>query len=541
MKTTLKVFIVFFINCLLASLAGCSEDDPDQGENPRGNEVQIVPSVAVDLPTDPGEVGLVVDTREFFRKGYVPAKAGITFAEFPELSTILDIDPVTNLAILIFENENLSDEQKVAFTQGTAVDIRILDNSSSEMITYSNGSQILNDTNEPLVLSTTLPERDVPILISDMVSYLLQPYNQEGVITTTCSSCMPIAAWQANQSKQGFYFEPVADKPDTYKVKGEYKWPDPDSNSTGDYFSIGQPRLSPYRDQGDGNAWIFMMTENYADEFTMEKDPQYPGYVRFKSEDKNGNTVYLTADADDLKLRYEATPESLFRLITNNIDWNIQDKGTSYNPSITPPSQIDFAYEATIINCGQGLLTETVGKTESREEKTTISFTESLQLFLGAEYEFGLTITGEVGASVKKIGEVKGTVERSHNFKVSTNLTREIEEFESIENTETTEVSRTRVLEVPAKTGVEVYDAVRIVKNARLPFTQVMRIKGSYKDAGRSLSGDEILTQLRFNLVEGVPVEIGPDFVDLGLRGEIEINQMMEVETGVEEILDACN
>lgn len=226
-----------------------------------------------------------------------------------------------------------------------------------------------------------------------------------------------------------------------------------------------------------------------------------------------------------------------FRLISGNIEWNVEDKGTVYHQPIMPAAEIDFAYEATIRNCTSGTLTETVGNTQSRTAIQTISSSEGLELFGSATATVGVTVGAEIG------GDVYGgtaSVEASASISLTASATRSTENTIATADEISVEVSRSRSLEVPPFTGVEVFDAVRSVKDARIPFTQVLRLTAAYTN-GDPLSGDEIMTQMKFNFVEGVPIEIGDDFVDVSLRGDIDINQMFEVETGANDLPGACD
>ena len=526
MKTSKKNLRLVLVAAISLLFSFCSKDDPE----PSDGESEIVYNTDVELPTDEGEVGLVIDTRDFFRKGYVAETAEVTFSDYPDLNTALDIDPATNLAIVNFSNEDLTEEQKNAFAQGTAINIKIKDENSGDLVSYDNASQILDNSNQPLVIPCPLPAMEVPVVLADNVSYLLQPYGEDGLITTTCSSCMPIHAFQENSTKQEFIFEPVEGKEDTYKIVGEFDYGDPDNNGSGTYFSIGQPNIPQYVDAN----WIFMMDETYAEEFVLEQDVDYPGYVRIKSADDR----YLTAEAADLKLNAIASTKGLFRLISDEITWNAVDQGAQYNDPVIPPTQLDFAYEATIRNCTSGILTETVGNSQSRTSTSTVTTSESLQLFASVEVGYSATIGMEVGG---ELYGATGSVEATLSGTLTTSATSTTENTISSTTEDTSEVSRTRELQIQPFSGVEVYDAIRIVNNVRIPFTQTLRISGTYKNSGESLSGDEIVTQLLFNLSGGIPSAIGADYVDVSIRGSAIIDQMFEAETGANQIDDACN
>lgn len=182
-------------------------------------------------------------------------------------------------------------------------------------------------------------------------------------------------------------------------------------------------------------------------------------------------------------------------------------------------------------------MTEIVGNTQSRTATQSISSSEGFELFGSATASVDVTIGAKAG------GEVYGgtaSVEAKAGLSLTASETKSHNKNLSSLNEVEVGVSRSRSLEVPPFTGVDVFDAVRSVKNARIPFTQVLRITARYKNAD-ALSGDEIITQMIFNLVEGVPIEIGDHYVDVSLRGDIDINQMFEVETGANDLPGACD
>src|SRR5689334_9948794 len=107
-KSAQGIFSTAILLLLLVS-TGCKKDL----ENPE-NKPEITNKVNVVLPTNPGEVGLVIDTREIFRKGFIATKAEVKFPEHPGFNKTLDIDPILNIAILRIPNESLTEVQKAA-------------------------------------------------------------------------------------------------------------------------------------------------------------------------------------------------------------------------------------------------------------------------------------------------------------------------------------------------------------------------------------------------------------------------------------------
>lgn len=525
---TFKISYLFVPAFGLMVLSSCK--DNSVGSKPPEEGTEIINEVNVEIPVHEGEVGLVINVREIFRKGYIATEAEVTFPNHSSFNDILEIDPVTNLASLRIPNEDLTDEQKNAFAEGVATDIVIYDEGQTVLGEHHDDEQVLDDSNIPLSIQTDLPYIKRPLNLREGTPYLLQSENKDGLITSSCSHCHRANDFAPDDSKQQFYFTPIENSPDANTFTVQHF-----GYAEGTHWYV------------QSNGWINLggdgvdLPPGGPQEFVFEQDDD--GWFRVRVAG-TGDYLYLPdgCTEDEVTINscvLQASNEKAdrFRLITDNIDWNVEDRGTVYNQPIMPPGQIDFAYEATIRNCTSGILTETVGNTASRTSTRTTTTSESLQLF--SSVEEGINVTMEV----KTGGEVYGvtaSVGASTNLNFTTSSTTSTDNTFSTTTEETSEVSRTRSLEIPAFTGVEVYDAVRTIKNARTPFTQVLRITASYKKNGVSLSGPEIITQMQFNFVEGVPAEIGDNYVDVSLKGQVDIDQMFEVETGANEIPGAC-
>jgi hypothetical protein len=152
----------------------------------------------------------------------------------------------------------------------------------------------------------------------------------------------------------------------------------------------------------------------------------------------------------------------------------------------------------------------------------------------------GVKNTAEVQADILGTG-VSGATEVSFNHKITVSATNTLSYTYNTESVKTSEVSRTRTIEVPPYTAIEAYDAVRTINDFRIPFTQVFRFSGTYKADGSRLTGPEILTYMQFNFVETVLVNLGAEHVDMGIRGQAAVDQMFEAETQVRELPGACN
>lgn len=512
---------------LILVLPGCKKDKTEPKVEP-----VITNTVNVELPTDPGEVGLVIDAREIFRKGFIATEAEVSFPELPGFNETIDIDPVLNVAILRIPNDSLTEAQKAAFAAGITTDIVI--RGEGQDLAHYNNKRVLDDTGEPLVLETDKKERMPPVMLKENIPYYVQPeevggdgsFPDGGVLKSYSSVLYDFRLPEANDFHYKYYVKPVGDSANTYYI---LRADDDQDFTPAFYFSLrADDVVEVTTDQNKALAFVF------------EQDVD--GWARIRQQ---GTGKYLSigegtgsTDTDWKALSMTGGKSNRFRFISD-IAWSMEDRGTVYQQPIMPPSEIEFAYQSTIKNCTAGTLTETVGNAKSRTSKRSMTTSESLELYSSnagtTGFKVGLEIGGKIGpADVKATGEFHKDWSYTTSSTVSTGSTL------SDENEQTSEVSRSRTLEVLPHTGVEVYDAVRVVKNPRIPFTQVLRLKGSYRN-GAKLTGAELLTQMLFNLVEGVPAKIGADYIDVSIRGEVLFNEMFETETGAKDVPNACN
>ena len=515
---TLNSTLLFALAVGLLMFSSCKNNSVSSTEE----EPEITNEVDVEIDAHDGEIGLTIDVREIFRKGYTATEADVSFPDHSSFNDILEIDPITNLAILRIANADLTEEQKTAFADGVAINIIIRDKNQMMLGEYSDNGQVLDDSNIPLVINSDLESKSSPLVLKEGNPYLLQLEGEDDLITLgECTLCFPIDDFSIDNVRQQFYLTPVEGEDDTYLVRNlEY----PDQT----YWGVSENTLVQMTDHPIGTG------EGDTRKFVFEQDGD--GWLRIRLA---GTDNYLWYDSNRGYLRVdENEKDHRFRLISDNIDWSVEDKGTFYDQPIMPPGQIDFAFEQTIRNCSQGKLTTTVGNNNQRTTTQSMTTSESLALFSSSTQEVGINAEIKIGGEVYGVTSTAGF---SYNNTYTTSETIKTENTETETNQETSEVSFERSLDVPPFTGVEVYDAVRTVENARTPFTQVVRVTASYKNDGVVLSGDEIMTQLKFNFISGVPTEVGQDYVDYSIRGQVGIDQIFEVETGADDIPDACS
>jgi hypothetical protein len=531
---TLNTILLFALAAGFVMFTSCKNNVSSEDDE----EAEIVNEVDVELPADSGEVGMVINAREIFRKGYTATEAEVELLDYPDFNQTLEIHPVTNVAALRIPNEDLTEDEQNAFASGVAVEITIFDENKNELAEYFDEEQVLDDTNTPVTIETQLDYNVPPVRLREEIPYYIQPeepipgdgnWDEGAVLQANTTRLYNFAVPPADHSSTvvKYFFSPASDS-SYYILRSNH------NHEPQHYFRL------------DGSELIVVQegtnSESSAIEFVLDQDED--GWVRIR---EAGTSRYLTitegssSDTDHRKaLRLRENTNHRFRFISANIEWDATDQGTEYNQAVIPNAEIEFAYEATIRNCSSGTLTEEVGVTKSRTSTRELVTSESLELYAGAEASIGITTGVSAGVSVPGVGDVSASVEVSSEFTFTTSATTTTENTLANENSVTSEVSRVRTLEVPPFSGTEVYDAVRVIKDARVPYTQVLRIRGQYQN-GPALTGDEIMTQMMANFAGGVPLKVGDDYVDIGLSGTVHINEMFETETGADDLPDACD
>ena len=524
-------YLSYIVTLVMVLTVGCSGQKAPTEAGP-DDEVVITDSITTKIHTDGGDVGVVIDVRAIFKKGYEATTAEITFPDHQEFSATLDIDPSTNLAILSIVADSLTEVELTAFAAGVNANIVISDAAGMTLADFHDAALVIDNSNLPLSISTDMPYVRRPMALRQDLPYLLQLEGRDGLMSATFNTLnvSPDTAFVIDEVAQQFYFRPVQGSADTYYVEN-FRHP---------VFTVWRLR--------EENTLIFSddSTRWARADLVLEQDED--GWVKMRLKDTQEYLVF--ADLENLGgvMTYISTNDpSRFRLISD-IAWQVEDRGTVFNQPNMSPATLDFAYKATLINCSAATLTESIGRSEQRTTTTTVGTSESLQLFasvsLSASVTFGLSVTGKIGFKIMPIeasGAATQSVEISAGIEVTTSLTITSESTWSETTSITTEVSRIRTLTLPPFTALEAWDAVKTIRNVRVPFTQVLRITATSKDDGSALSGREIQTLMLFNFVGGVVSRVGADFIDIGFRGHATIDQMFESTTNVQEIPGACD
>lgn len=505
---------------ILASFIGCG-DDPAAPESGGPNDKPIL--------VDAGYIGLVLDTRPIFRWGYLPTEAQVTFADYPDHDAVLDIDPLTNAAFLIIANNDLSEAEQQAFQSGVAATIVIVGTGKVELARLESPGLVLDDSNQPISLETSLPRADPILSLRADMPYLLQLENKNGVMAlTTCSDCYMDTPYLFGETYQHHFFTEVgAAGSGIYNIR-----------NINDSFP-GREHLFM---EGSVNGYLGIRSTAAGgpEDFGLELDQE--GFVRIRHMD-SGLYLYQVSNGN---IQLNETGDR-FRLISDSIAWSIEDLGTRFNQPIMPPAQLDFAYTGRLSNCSSAILEETVGQSESRTTTTSIGTTEGLQLFSESSESYDVTYGTEIEAGVGfEIGglgassDISYSEEETWSQVFTTNQTNSTENTWAQETSRTIEVSRSRTVTVPEFTVVDVDDAVKTIRNVVIPFTQVLRVRGTDRVGDTPVSGAEISTQVAFNHATCLVTEVGLDYVLVSIRGEAQVDQIVNASTLVVEVVGGC-
>jgi hypothetical protein len=503
----------------------------------------VVPDIDTGLPSasilvDDGSVGMVIDTRSIARKGYEPAVADVSFSgALASFSQKVTINPGTNVATLAIPAEDLTDAIKKQFSDGVSTTIRILDSASEQLASLSDEVKV-NNSNSPLNVDTELPRKFPKLIIDPETPYFIQAITEDASVKnklyflqldlTREPGLDPIIFrdyYDAGKEYFKFYFEALNDS--IYHIK------------------MIVPGQAPFylRMSGPGNFYTYY-EKNKANidsdiyKYVVKRNEE--GLIMIKPLGGNPLGKNVTSWYGP-QVAYSQSAETYIpvRMVAANITWSVEDRGTEFNKPILPPAKLDFAYKSILKNCSPAVLTETVGKSESQTKSYTVGTQESLELYSSHTASVDVTAGAETEANL--FGQ-KATVsmEVSVGYSYTTSSTNTTTNTWEKTVSETIEISRVRDVQIPAFTAVEVFDAIQVLENVKMPFVQKIRVRGKYDDED-VLSGEDIVSQLLANQFDGVVSTVEQDYVEISIRGTATIDKFFEVESQVNELKGECD
>ena len=541
MKTTMKHLQFITMCILLISFIGCSKDDGDPDPGPGDGEVEQTNGIsAEDLDNYQGDLGILINTRKLEKKGYKPSKVNITTsATLGDYDQQIDVDEFTNIAQLSISVEDLTEAAEEELRNGVDLDIQILDNTNAVIISEAftivsfeeNGNQVDVD-------ATPLNYTAEDLNFKEGMRHYLQTANSDGSYGSTIVN-KPGSGSTANtllNTKQSS-FNPGTTSEQFYI----YKFPNEENT-----FAIWSAITNRYL-ATDGNDKTFRQSGAVSYPSGISDNSLHVRY-RFKIK-REANGLYTINDMDDNPMRrfgsnwrtLGSNAIEYFRIIALDIQWEPQVLDTKHSQPIFPSVDTSFGFNSTLRNCGSGSLEQEVGI--QRDVTTTYTTSQSETIGLSSRVTTNVDVSVSATAEASFFGNGGSvTGEVSAGLEVSTEASSSSTVGSEYSTSETNTFFSNRTVTVPAGSASLIYDAYQTYSNVRVPYVKRIRLKGTQNNNGSgALSGQEIATQLKVTSFSGVITNIGSDFVEITIRGNMYLDNIVDTLTEVQDVAANCN
>lgn len=536
---------------LLLVIVACSKDDSGDDSGNPSNGIEELQGVDLnEFETDAGELGISISAREIARKGYKPTKAelSITATSIP-IDTVIPFDEFNNLANLAFKNENLSNEQQTELRDGVAIQVKVLDENDAEIASKDISKlSFASSPDEEEISAKDLEDLLAKVAIREDVKHFVQIVTGDSediygapnsiffpntVLLNTPIVVTLLEGLDYNsvntETFTTYRFEELPGEEGVFTIAVH--------NGSDIHYLYIVPANSELRIQSKANL-IRNGGNNTGTppNYKFKIDKVEPGLYTI-TPTFTGNPLSLINDR--LNAGSNSTNTAYFRILSFDIDWDIQAIESKFMKPILPPNNTAEAYNSTLRNCSSGLLTQSVGKSQSLQTTEILGWEESMSVSSTKDYSVSVTIGVEAETSFfGNGGKVSSSVTGSYGF--SKSRTKTSTKSGGYEKSETTTISFERTQEVPSGTAITVADVYQTYENVRIPYVQRFRIKGNYQEDGQALTGEEITTQFAFNSFTGVITDVQADYIEVTVRGTNVIDRLIEVETISKDVESNC-
>ena len=268
----------------------------------------------------------------------------------------------------------------------------------------------------------------------------------------------------------------------------------------------------------------------------------------YELQNSNGTTVRMAPNVGltfDTVLRPIASGSSIasqpitWRLISTTIDWEVENVGTTFLEPILGEAKTDFKFNNTLVNCGQGGLSQEVGVEATEIESGTVGWEESLSINTSNSINVSTTVAVEFDAKFfGKGAKYNASVTAGYDYSRSVEETSTKFE-ERTEEIQTKFFSKRTVTVLPGSASL-VYDAFQFYENTKVNFVQRLRVRGMDSQTGQTLTGEEVRSQFQFSGFDGLISAVEPDAVVITLRGTTNLDRIVEIESKVEDVAPNC-
>ncbi|NAS10523.1 hypothetical protein [Poritiphilus flavus] len=571
MKTQNEFFRLLLLVVFSLVLTNCSTEEtveprpePEQEQEEGEGELTTSAGTSADrFDTYAGEMGIVLDTRELAKIGYIPVTAEIDIdAQTGDYSQTIEIEPITFMGQLKLIKEELTQEAIDELESGVLVSWTIKD---MDNVTITSGSRTTSFGSNPspiMAMADGLAETDESrrVNLSEDTSYYFQPIDGDdnpepgqsmSVRASNQSFIMTSASgteFNGSEDDRNFSFVPIPGKANTFAIRiksgGRFLYSGTIINTatvnlvTGAYSHLGLAAS----DVTDFN----LIQSNLDFQFKIEKiDTSI-----YELQNSSGTAVRMAPNVGltfDMVLRplvfgvgnNISSQPIRWRLISTTIDWRVENVGTSFLQPILGEAETDFKFNSTLTNCGRGGLSQKVGVETTEIETGTVGWEESLSINTTNSISISTSVNVEFDA--KFFG--KGA-------KYNASITAAYDYGRSVEETSTkfgekseevgTKAFSERTVTVPSGSASLVYDAFQFYQNTKVNFVQRLRVSGMDSQTGRDLTGDEVRSQFQFSGFDGVISAVEPNSIVITLRGTTSFDQIVEIESKVEDVAANC-
>ncbi len=527
---------------LLLVVLGCSEDDnedaPGTGQIEEQNGIN-----ADELDAYSGDLGLLINTRALVKKGYQPVKVRITTsATQDDYDQEQEVDVLTNIAQLVLAVDELSEAAENELRDGVGLDIEVLDNSDSVIISESYSVISFEDNgNQFDIDASDLSYIQQELYFKDNMRYYLQPVDANGNYSNK-------VVWKPSSAlSNGVRLEERSSSFNSGTTSEQfllYKYPNSDnlfafySANTNRYLTIGNSTRT-FRQSG---AYSYPSTDPNTLEadyrFTIQKAPNGLYTIRGAEDDM---PLKRFTNSGDINWHTNSSGSTqYFRIVALDIEWQATELSTNYLQPIFPAVETSFGFNSTLKNCGTGMLEQEVGI----EKTVTTTFTSGFSETIGLSGRTTTSVDVSVSATAEASffgngGSVTGEVSAGLEVSVEASTASTVSSEESVSETNTFFSNRT--VTVPSGSASLVYDAYQTYSNVKVPYVKRMRLQGNHTQSAEALSGLEIATQLYISNFSGVITNIGSDFVEISIRGNMFLDNIVDTQTEVRDVAANCN
>tara|TARA_R110001583_G_scaffold110480_5_gene259404 strand:+ start:1124 stop:2764 length:1641 start_codon:yes stop_codon:yes gene_type:complete len=546
MKTIFKNLRFIMMCTLLLAIIACSKDDPAPA--PGDGEIEQINGISADeLENYAGDLGLIINTRDLVKKGYNPIKVKVTTAASEgNYDQTLDVDPFTNIAQLKLSVDDLSETAAQELKNGVGLGFEIFDGANNVITSETFSVMSFNEGgNELSVNATSLAYQQEQFYFKDNMRYYLQLVNANGNYSNTIVASYWGNSWLRYRVSDNF---PQADTNEQFHILQDPNNPDLFSlySANNDaYIFIGANETSLPRTLKRSSATFYpaWQPEDLSDSWKFRIKKESNGLYTIWSEIANKPLRYFTNSSNDNTTNWRATDSGTiqyFRIIALDIAWETTELNTEYLEPLLPKVNTSFGFNSTLKNCGSGSLEQQVGI----ERTITTTFTNGFQETIGLSGRTTTSVDVTVGATAEASffgagGSVSAEV--SAGLEVSVEASSESTQSSEESVSETNTYFSNRTVTVPAGSASLVYDAYQTYSNVKIPYVKRIRLKATHTETSENLTGNEIATQLKMTSFSGVINTIGSDFVEVSIRGNMLLDNIVDTQTEVRDVAANCN